>query len=98
MIRHTENFNPEAILGIKGVLRLNPDTDRPGTFIVETQLGLDVREEVAKIIVENRLGLLELKSLTVSLEEVFLHLTTEEHSAEGAAPKTDAGTPIAEAA
>ncbi|MBI3598712.1 MAG: ATP-binding cassette domain-containing protein [Nitrospirae bacterium] len=77
-IRQKERFSPEKILGIEGVLQLIPDTEHPGTFVVETKSGSDVREEVAKIIIENGLGLLELKSLTVSLEEVFLHLTTEE--------------------
>jgi len=81
-IREKDRLSPEKILGIEGVLQLIPDTEQSGTFIVETKLGSDVRETVAKIIVENGLGLLELKSLTVSLEEVFLHLITEEHSAE----------------
>jgi len=86
-IQEKEAFNPEKILGIEGVLQLIPDTEHPSTFIVETKLGSDVRSAVAKIIVETGLGLLELKSLTVSLEEVFLHLTTEEHSTE-LAPST----------
>ncbi len=77
-INEKEALNPEKILGIAGVLQLIPDTEHPGTFIVETKSGSDVRSAVAKIIVEDGLGLLELKSLTVSLEEVFLHLTTEE--------------------
>ncbi len=77
-IRDIGHFSPEKILGISGVLQLIPDAEHPGTFIVETQLGLDIREAVAKMIVENGLGLLELKSVSVSLEEVFLHLTTEE--------------------
>ena len=83
-IRQKENFSPEKILGIEGVLQLIPNTEHPGTFIVETKLGSDVRETVARTIVENGLGLLELKSLTVSLEEVFLHLTTEEQKVEAA--------------
>jgi ABC-2 type transport system ATP-binding protein len=77
-IGENEKLNPEKILGIEGVLQLIPDTEHAGTFIVETALGSDVRSAVAKIIIENGCDLLELKSLAVSLEEVFLHLTTEE--------------------
>ena len=77
-IREHEKLIPEKILAIEGVLQMTPDTEHAGTFVVETALGLDVREAVAKMIVENGCGLLELKLLTVSLEEVFLHLTTKE--------------------
>jgi ABC-2 type transport system ATP-binding protein len=38
----------------------------------------DLRERLAKAMVTARLGLLEIRSRTVSLEDVFLHLTTDE--------------------
>ncbi|MEK7702941.1 MAG: ABC transporter ATP-binding protein [Nitrospirota bacterium] len=77
-IRKKENFQPEKILAIAGVSQCVPDAGRDGGFVVETQLGCDVREAIAQTIVESGWGLLELKSATVSLEEVFLQLTTEE--------------------
>jgi ABC-2 type transport system ATP-binding protein len=81
-IRQKENFKQERILEMNGVLQCTPDSDRDGSFIVETELGLDIRETLSQVIVENGWGLLELKPLTVSLEDVFLHLTTEEPSAD----------------
>jgi ABC-2 type transport system ATP-binding protein len=77
-IGQNETLIPEKILALDGVLQITPDREHPTTFIVDTKLGSDARSAVAKIIVENGYSLLELKSLTVSLEEVFLHLTTEE--------------------
>jgi ABC-2 type transport system ATP-binding protein len=53
---------------LEGVLELN----------VETKPGVDVRKEVARTIVESGWGLLELASVSMSLEEIFLQLTTLE--------------------
>ncbi|MEK7748038.1 MAG: ABC transporter ATP-binding protein [Nitrospirota bacterium] len=84
-IRKKENFCPEKVLAITGVSQVSQcpvDVANVGKFIVETQLGHDVREAISQVIVENGWGLLELQLVTVSLEEVFLHLTTEEQSVE----------------
>jgi ABC-2 type transport system ATP-binding protein len=49
-------------------------------YLVESQLGQDVREELARCVVSQGCGLLEMKNLTMTLEEVFLRLTTEERT------------------
>ncbi|HXC62695.1 MAG TPA: ABC transporter ATP-binding protein, partial [Nitrospiria bacterium] len=51
-------------------------------YLVESQLDHDVREELARCIVSQGCGLLEMKNLTMTLEEVFLRLTTEERSSQ----------------
>ncbi len=84
-IRKKEGFNPDPILAIPGVLKLSEEAGKEGTFIVETERGRDVREEIAQIVVNSGWGLLEIRPLAVSLEEVFLHLTTEEIEVEAAA-------------
>ena len=63
---------------LPGVRRVVPAGD--GTYTVESALGQDVREAVARCAVEADWGLLELTSLAMSLEDVFLKLTTEEPS------------------
>jgi len=83
-IQNRDAFNPQKVLALSGVTQLTNDPVRDGTYIVETELGRDVRSDLARVIVESGWGLLEMKSLTVSLEEVFLHLTTQEHSIESA--------------
>jgi len=52
---------------------------------VESETGRDVRRELAAAVVNRGWGLLELRPMRMSLEEVFLHLTTED-----AATSTDA--------
>ena len=47
-------------------------------FIIEAELGHDIREDVTQFVVQRGLGLLELKSLSMSLEDVFIRLTQDE--------------------
>lgn len=86
-VRRGEAVDPEKILSIEGVQQMlpQPAVDGEGIFIVESDLGRDIREELAKRVVECGWGLLEMKPLAVSLEEVFLQLTTEEKGVEEAA-------------
>jgi len=65
------------------------------SYKVEAEPNRDVRRDVARTVVEHGWGLLELKPLRMSLEEVFLQLTTEERPEETA--PADAGEPVAEA-
>ena len=45
---------------------------------MESERGRDVRRELARDIVMRGWGLLELRPMRMSLEEVFLQVTTEE--------------------
>jgi ABC-2 type transport system ATP-binding protein len=52
-------------------------------YTVATDPGADVREELARAVVDGGFGLLELRMAGVSLEDVFLRLTTEEDETAG---------------
>ena len=83
-----------ALQGISGVVRVNiaDVRDDVGSFDVDTENGADVRRSVADAIVRGGWGLLELRPTRISLEDVFLKLTTEEPgAAEGALPSEAAG-------
>ena len=58
--------------------------DSRTTFEVHAEKGHDVRAELARAIVESRWKLLELKASGLSLEEIFLKLTTKDLSEETA--------------
>ncbi len=47
-------------------------------FQIEGELGKDIRSELARAIVQSGWGLLELQSASMSLEDIFLKLTTAE--------------------
>jgi len=49
-------------------------------FQVEGELHKDIRSDLARTIVQNGWGLFELQSATMSLEDIFLKLTTAEES------------------
>jgi len=54
------------------------------TFEVHAEKGQDVRAELARAVVESRWKLLELRTSGLSLEEIFLKLTTKDISEEAA--------------
>jgi ABC-2 type transport system ATP-binding protein len=70
----------DRLMSVEGVLHVEAEGD--GGYRVESPTDRDLREEVARVAVESGAGLLELAGVAVSLEEVFLHLTTEEKGAE----------------
>jgi ABC-2 type transport system ATP-binding protein len=51
------------------------------SWMVEADLGRDIREDLARCAVERDWGLVELRPVTMSLEDVFLKLTAEEGAA-----------------
>jgi len=82
-----------ALQKIGGVTRVAPADQRPGSgaFEVESEQGRDIRRDVAREIVTRGWGLLELRPMRMSLEEVFLQVTTEEADAAAAAPAPSEG-------
>ena len=73
---------------VDGVLHVHGNGPA-GHFLLESQLGRDIREEVARVAVTNNWGLVELKLISMTLEDVFLKLTRDE---EGLAQDSDPTT------
>lgn len=48
------------------------------TIAVESTPGVDVRKDIARAVVQKGFGLVELASVSMSLEDIFLQLTTKE--------------------
>jgi len=70
----------QALAQVPGVARVQP-RERQGeytTYALEAQPGLDVREAVFRLAVERRWTLRQLTQVQTSLEDVFIHLTTQE--------------------
>ena len=67
---------------LPGILNLFPTAQRD-TCTIECQLGQDLRDELSRFVVSHGYGLLELTPLSLSLEDVFLHLTQREDRSEG---------------
>ncbi len=76
----------ERLSRVTGVSRVSPSHAGNGrvTFAVQTVKGQDVRKELARAVVESGWGLLELRPVGLSLEEIFLKLTTTESADDSA--------------
>jgi gliding motility-associated transport system ATP-binding protein len=68
------------LMGLPGVMKVTV-ADKHEKFTgyeIESEPNHDIRRDVARAIVDNGMGLLELRPTRLSLEEIFLQLTTEE--------------------
>lgn len=61
---------------LKGVLGVEAKPE--GVYEIETNVGTDKRADIAQIAVQRGWGVLELRPVSATLEEVFLKLTTRE--------------------
>ncbi len=52
--------------------------EQRGSYYIETEVGSDLRADISEFIVSRGWGLLELRPVEMSLEDVFRELTTEE--------------------
>ena len=66
-----------ALASIPGVTRVVA-ADGGGSFEVESENGADIRRELARTVVTRGWGLLEMRPMRMSLEEIFLQVTTDE--------------------
>jgi ABC-2 type transport system ATP-binding protein len=71
-----------ALTRVPGVTRVAEADRRHGVvaYEIDSERGRDVRRELARAVVSSGWGLLELRPMRMSLEDIFLSLTTEESS------------------
>ncbi len=77
-----------ALRRVPGVTNVAESDRRPGHvgYEVVSEQGRDIRRELARTVVDSGWGLLELRSMRLSLEDIFISLTTDETPAREAAP------------
>jgi len=88
-----------TLASVTGVTRVTESDRRDGIagYEVESQSGHDVRRQLAATVVGRGWGLLELRPMRMSLEEIFLQVTTEEATTSdvAAGPEVAAGPDVA---
>jgi ABC-2 type transport system ATP-binding protein len=83
-----------AVAALPGVTRVS-EVDHQGGLVgyeVESAPGRDVRRDLARAIVGAGWGLLEMRPVRMSLEDIFLQLTTEERPPEPKVDEADGGS------
>ncbi|MBI4012454.1 MAG: AAA family ATPase, partial [Candidatus Rokubacteria bacterium] len=85
-----------SLRALPGVTRVEGRgvVDGVGTFVVEADRGRDVRRELFQLVAQQRWGLLELRALDLSLEDVFIRAVAGEE--DEAAHEAPAGEPAAD--
>jgi len=70
----------KCLRSISGVLSVAPkeDSKENTSYLVESDKDRDIRKDISRTIVQNNWGLLEMKSIGMSLEDIFIKLVTEE--------------------
>jgi ABC-2 type transport system ATP-binding protein len=81
-----------TVPGVTKVAAVDRHEHRVG-FEIESEPNRDVRRDIAREIVDRGWGLLELRPTRMSLEEIFLQLTTEEAQAAAAAAPAEEARP-----
>jgi ABC-2 type transport system ATP-binding protein len=73
-----------ALETVEGVKKVDVESLEHGggvSVVVESELGLDLRGKIASAVVGAGHELLELRAISLSLEEIFMQLTTDEEKA-----------------
>ena len=73
-----------ALESLSGVQKVSVAAGDQGKFFVETDRSRDLRPEIARLVVDKGMDLLELKLVDLSLEDIFMQLVTDESSLEDA--------------
>ena len=80
-----------AVPGVQRVESLGV-TNGVGTFVVEADRARDVRRELSQLVAQQRWGLLELRALELSLEDMFIRILAGEMQEAG--PPDEAPAPV----
>jgi ABC-2 type transport system ATP-binding protein len=75
-VRQNGDSVKEKIMSVKGVSGVRPGP--AGEFVITPSEGVEIREELVRLVVENDLGLLELRPLVNTLEEIFMKAISSE--------------------
>jgi ABC-2 type transport system ATP-binding protein len=75
-----------ALAQLQGVQKVTPSPESDGRLAIETDPAGDPRPEIARLVIQQGMDLLELRLVDLSLEDIFMQLVTEEPSQEEPQP------------
>jgi ABC-2 type transport system ATP-binding protein len=84
----------DSIASIEGVnnIEIKSSDDSLVTAEIESESGADLRAQIASRVVSNGFDLLELRAVSLTLEDIFMQLTTDEQAEAKAEAKSAAET------
>jgi len=75
-VRNSENNVVEKLNGLDQVI--SATNDGGNQYLIECALSSNLQDEIAKLALKNNWGIVELKPVSMTLEDIFLKLTLEE--------------------
>jgi ABC-2 type transport system ATP-binding protein len=75
-VRSADNDLAEKISQINRVVSVHADGEN--RFVIECELDSKLQDDVARVVLDNHWGIVELKPVAMTLEDIFLKLTTVE--------------------
>jgi ABC-2 type transport system ATP-binding protein len=75
-VRQNGDWVKDKIISINGVSGVRSGSS--GEFVITPSEGMEIREELVRFVVENDLGLLELRPVVNTLEEIFMKVISSE--------------------
>ena len=75
-IRQNNNEIINKLSALKKVTTVTEE--QPAQFIIDCEPNADIQDEIAQLTLDNKWGLVELKPVSMTLEDIFLKLTLEE--------------------
>lgn len=82
-VRRPDSFETK-VKGLSGIKAIRKAQDAQNSFEIELEKSDDANEKLAETVVQSGAGLMEFRSIDVSLEDIFLKLTTTEAAVGGA--------------
>ena len=76
-IRQNNNEIINKLSALKKVTTVTEE--QPAQFIIDCEPNADIQDEIAQLTLDNKWGLVELKPVSMTLEDIFLKLTLEEN-------------------
>jgi gliding motility-associated transport system ATP-binding protein len=83
VVRQPSDELKSKITTMNGVKSIHEE--KGNMYVIEVDKDTDIREQISELVVHSGAGLLELRSVAFTLEDVFVQLTTAEQPAEAAA-------------
>ena len=79
-VRNRQNDIQEKLSALDKVISVQTENDNG--FLIECEMNSGAQDQVAQMALENSWGIEELKVVSMTLEEIFLHLTLEENESD----------------
>jgi len=76
-VRNSQNNIQDKLVALDKVISVKAEKDNE--FFIECEMNAQAQDQVARMALENSWGIEELKLVSMTLEEIFLHLTLDEN-------------------